>query len=110
MALSFGVTSVDSTAASYGVFQQYQENDSAQVAEARQENGKMVDMKAYSAEKQTQVQFLVNGSLPTIGATATINSRLGLVVERSVTETNTNYKTGQVTLRSADAATLQALT
>jgi hypothetical protein len=109
MALSFGVTSVDSTALSYGVFQQYQKTDSAETAEARQENGKVLQMCAYSKTEESDVQFLVNGSLPAIGATATINSHLGLVINRSVTENNTAYKSGTVKTQSKDAATLTPL-
>lgn len=109
MALSFGVTSTDSTALSWGVFQQFQENDSAQVAEARQEDGKMLRMKAYSKDLQKQVQFLVNGTVPQAGGTLSIAGTVGLIIDRNVTEANTAYKTGQITTRSADSATLDAL-
>ena len=106
MALTFGVA----TTTSYGLMQGAEENDSAEVAEARGETGKVVELKAYSKGLTTRLRYLLTGSAPEVGATAAYGSRTGLVVNRTKEETNTGYTAGSIELRTADSATLNPLT
>lgn len=105
MALSFGVNGT----ASYGLIQEMSKSASAEIAEGRDETGKAVAQKAYSKEQRNRHRFLVNGTMPTIGATLAIGGTdVGLVASVQETETNTGYKSGEVETVAKDAAVLTA--
>lgn len=104
MALTFGVPT---TSSAYGVFQRQQSRKSAEIADARGEDGKVTDQQAFSKEEQVTGSFLViaGGTLPEPGASAVLFGLTGLVTEITNQVENTNYKTGDITLSKKDAAT-----
>ena len=107
MALTFGVPTTNST---YGLFQRQQKKSTAEIADARGEDGKVTDQKAFSKEVQTSGSFLViaGGSIPSIGTSVTLYGETGLVADVSEQVENTNYKSGEITVTKKDAATQAA--
>jgi hypothetical protein len=103
MALTFGVTS----GKAYGIFQRLQTKKTAEIADARGEDGKVSDQKAFSKEEQVTGSFLVvsGGSVPVIGASETLFGLTGLVADVSEQAENTNYRSGEITVTKKDAAT-----
>jgi len=105
MALSFGVTSTGG----YGVLQSLSESSTAEIAEARDENGKVTDQKAYSKTNEATAEGIFDGdSVADAGASLTVGSLTGLITSVSKTESNTDYKRVSVTIQKKDAATQSA--
>lgn len=104
MSLTFGVSST----ATYGLLQEVSAASTAEVAEARDETGKVTYQKAYSKEAKGRVRYVLNGTSPAIGTTATVGGIAGLVTSVTETENNTAYKTGEAEVSIKDAATLTA--
>lgn len=105
MSLTFGVVDC---ATGYGLAQSADYTYTAEIAEARDCTGKVNTMKAYSVGREATVEVLVNGTLPSPGATATYGTIAGLVSSVTVSESNTGFQSGRVTVRNADTATLIA--
>jgi hypothetical protein len=107
MALTFGVPA---TGSAYGVFQRQQSKATAEIADARGEDGKVTDQKAFSKEVQASGSFLViaGGSVPDVGTSVTLFGLTGLVADVSTQVENTNYKSGEITVTKKDAATQSA--
>lgn len=102
MALVFGVTSTGG----YGVLQSLTETQTAEVAEARNESGKVTDQIAYSKTHEVTAEGLFNGdTLGGAGSSLTAGSLTGLILSQTVSETNTGYKTVSVTIQKKDSAT-----
>lgn len=100
MAVTFGVTS---TAGSI-VLTDFTEGTNAEIAEARNASGQVTDMKAYSVGKT--VTCTGYGAAPAAGTTLTAGSGTYLVESAELVESNTDFQKVNLTLRSADSATL----
>ena len=102
MALSFGVTSTGG----YGVLQSLSETETAEIADARDESGKVTDQKAYSKTSEATAEGIFNGdSLGGAGTSLTIGSVTGLITNQGIAESNTGYKTVSVSIQKKDSAT-----
>ena len=106
MARSFGVTST-ATGVAASLLQTVETTSTVEMAEARNNVGKVSDQKAYSKTDEVRVDFLVDdaSTVPAAGTSATAGGLTGLVSNVSKSETGTNYATGSYTLQKKDAAT-----
>lgn len=96
----------------YGVVQSKSLNKSAEVAEARDHEGKVIAQKAYSKghELQMEVLFDSEAELPEAGETITVDAVEYLVTSCNETSSNTEYKKASITATKKDDAELTALT
>ena len=99
--VSFGVDTV-----TFGVAQSVTINGSAEIAEARNENGAVVYQKAYSKTIEVTVECLctAGSTPPDPGTSATIGSITGLVTASSVTKSNTEFTKMSITIQIKDSA------
>jgi tRNA A58 N-methylase Trm61 len=102
--LKFG-TSEDTT---YGVVQNKGNNNSVEVAEARDHLGRVIAQQAYSKsrEKQIEVLFDTSATYPEPGTAVTVDGESFLVLSCNETEANTEFKKATLTLSKKDAAAL----
>ena len=105
MALSFGAT-----ASAYGLTQTTSKTETAAVAEARAETGKMNARKAYSVAKTYTQDLILTGSLPSAGTLLSIGGMTNAVVEEiNTSESNTGYSTGSLRVTQHDSETAAAI-
>ena len=105
MATSFGVTSTGG----YGILQSLSETGTAEIAEARGEDGKVQEMKAYSVTKEASTEGIFDGdTVAEPGTQLVVGSVTGLITNIQQNETNTDFKRVSVTVQKKDAATLSA--
>lgn len=106
--LAFGTNS----STTYGVVQSLSKNKSAEVAEARDHEGKVIEQRAYSkgTEVQMEVLFDSTATLPEAGEKITVDTVEYLVTSCNETSSNTEYKKATITATKKDDATLTALT
>lgn len=105
MSLSFGVTSTGG----YGVLQSATKTSTAEIADARNAEGKVTDQKAYSKTNEVSAEALFNGeTLAEAGAELTVGGLAGLITNISKSESNTDFQRVSVTVQKKDAATLSA--
>jgi pyridoxine 5'-phosphate synthase PdxJ len=82
-------------------------SNSAEIAEARDENGKITDLKAYSKAETISVSGLLDGSIGVqAGAKLTLNSVDYIIESVEISETNTGYTEVSLTARTADSAAI----
>lgn len=95
----------------YGVVQSFGKNDTAEVAEARDHKGEVIEQKAYSkgTEVQLEVLFDSDAELPEAGDTVTVDGVQYLVTGINVTSSNTEYKKASITGSKKDDADLVTL-
>jgi hypothetical protein len=100
--VSFGVDTV-----TFGVAQSVTINGSAEIAEARDENGAVICQKAYSKTMEATVECLcaAGSTPPNPGTSATIGSVTGLVTASSITKSNTEFTKISITVQIKDSAT-----
>ncbi len=93
--------------ATYGIVQKVDIDETAEVAEARNELGKVVARKAYSKTKTINMEalFQTGVTLPGVGETATYESETYLVTSVKTTRSNTEFTTLSFTLEKKDAST-----
>lgn len=101
MAVSFGVTSTGG----YGVLNSVTTTQTAEVAEARNELGKVTNQQAYSKTAEVQFDGVYNGESIVAGASITIAGVTGILTSVSKTETNNDYQKVSGTVQKKDAAT-----
>jgi hypothetical protein len=107
MARVFGVTStVEGLTAS--LLQNITKNETTDRAEARNEVGKVTDLKAYSKTVTASAEFVIDSTdtMPEVGTELTIGSVTGLITDKSVNENNTAYQAGTLAIETKDAAEL----
>lgn len=93
-----------------GVIQSETENNSAEVAEARDENGQVIVQKAYSksTERTIEALFITGTAAPAAGTVITIGDWTGLVTSANITKSNTDFVKMSITATHKDNATLLA--
>ena len=94
-----------------GVVQSETNNNSAETAEARDENGKVFVQKAYSkaTERTFEAIFLAGTTPPTAGSVITIDgSWTGIVTAANITRANTDFTKISITASHKDDAALVA--
>lgn len=83
-------------------------NESAEVAEARDEHGKLIDLACYDTGKELTMEALVtvesNGVA--VGDKVTVNEIDALVTGINKTESNTDFQRATITLRQGNADTV----
>lgn len=96
-----------------GIVQSENDNNSAEVAEARDESGKVVVQKAYSVsrERTFEALFLAGTTAPTAGTVLTIGTEpawTGIVTSANITKSNTDFVKISITASKKDSAALLA--
>ncbi|OQA81112.1 MAG: hypothetical protein BWY31_03811 [Lentisphaerae bacterium ADurb.Bin242] len=97
-----------------GIIQSENDNNSAEVAEIRDETGKIVLQKAYSKsnEKTFEAIFMVGVTPPAAGTALTIGSGetawTGIVTASNITKSNTEFTKVSITAQKKDSATVVA--
>ncbi len=105
MPLTFGVTSTGG----YGVLQSVNKTSTAEIAEARDQVGKVTNQKAYSKTNEATAEGVFDGdTLADAGAELTVGDVIGLITNVSKSESNTDFQRVSVTVQKKDAATLSA--
>lgn len=91
-----------------GILQSASENKSAEVAEARGEDGKIIEMKAYSVTEERQYEAMVKkgAAQPTVGTVITDGAWKGLLTSVQRTRSNSEYDKYSITAQCKDAAKL----
>ena len=102
------------TSGTWGIFQSVSHNDSAEVAEARGADGKVIEQKAYSVTNEKQFEALIDSAetataIPVIGETLTVGDFTGIITSVSLTESNTEYQKLSVTAQQKDSASVVAI-
>jgi hypothetical protein len=110
MARVFGVVATGG-GLSASLLQSLSENATAEIAEARDENGLVTDQTAYSRETTASLEAVFDAadSLPKAGASITIGAVTGLVTAVGSQESNTGYKSCTIEVSKKDSATQVAL-
>ena len=104
MAVTFGVTST----ADNIVLTDFTSGSNAEIAEARDQNGAITNLHAYSVGKTVTAAGFLSGSgtVPQAGSTITAGSISYLVESSELVESNTDFQKVNLSLRTADSATL----
>ena len=104
--IEFGV----GTNRTLGVIQSETENNSADVAEARDESGRVIVQKAYSksTERSFEALFIAGTAAPAAGTVITVGEWTGLVTSANITRSNTDFVKMSITATHKDNATLVA--
>ncbi|WP_337748037.1 hypothetical protein [Victivallis vadensis] len=103
--LTFGVEKVPAL----GILQNKNINNSAEIAEARGEDGKVIEQRAYSVSGERQYESLMvkaTNPQPKIGTILTDGEWTGLITSLNETQSNTEYRKYSVTAQKKDAAAL----
>lgn len=109
MAKVFGIVAADVTdMTSYGVLQEVDSSDSVEVAEARDEDGYITDMIAYSKTEEKTYNYVVNGTKPTVGSVWVSGTLNFLITAVSQKHSNTEFSSGTLTAQRKDNATITA--
>lgn len=96
------VTQLGSDLVSGIVVNSLTKNKSVEVAEARDEKGKLIDIAAYSQNETVSVQGLTVGDGVTPGTVAKIGDKNFLIASASETESNTAFAEQSLECRTAD--------
>lgn len=96
---------------SFGVVQSDNENDSAEIAEERDHQGKVIVQKAYSVAKERRVNVLIDSEkeLPKAGETVTIGGVEYLVSSCEKTGEGEGFQKATIVGTKKDSADLQAI-
>lgn len=96
--------------ATIGIVQSMSRNKSAEVAEARDENGKVIAQKAYSKTEEVSIEALIQTGVtpPDAGTIITIDTVEYLVTASNITASNTEFNKVSITANKKDSAVLTA--
>lgn len=96
--------------ASIGIVQSMTESNSAEIAEARDENGKVIALKAYSTTKELSIEALIQTGVtpPAAGTLVTIDTVPYLVTSCKITASNNEFSKISLTANKKDSAVLSA--
>lgn len=99
--LLFGVDQLEEI----GVVQSMTCNSSVEVAEARGEDGKVIERRAYSRGDEYSIEALVvtGKNVPPAGSTVTVDRQAYLVTASNVTRSNTDFQRASLTVSRKDA-------
>lgn len=81
-------------------------NDTVDVAEARDEKGKLLDLAPYSQGEEITIDGLFVGTGVAVGSKISLGAKDYLVSNASKTESNTAFQTQQITARGGDEDTV----
>ena len=111
MARQFGIITTV-TGASSIIIQSLNKKSTVEIAEARDENGKIIDLKAYSKGESVDIKALLDSTTVTTeaGQTLTIGSKSYIIESTDQAETNTGWVEVSLTARTADSAAIAAYT
>ncbi len=103
----FGVTTDLSGSIGTGLIaNSLQWSDTTEVAEARDEKGKLLDLASYSKSGEVSIDGLYVGTGVEVGSKVTIGGKDMLVSQSNHSETNTEFQTGSITARYGDDDTV----
>lgn len=80
--------------------------NNTEIAEARDEKGKLLDLATYSQNKEVQIDGLFVGTGVDVGTVVQIGGKDFLVSTSNHTESNTAFQTASVTARCGDDDTV----
>ena len=107
MPLSFAITATGG----YGVLQSVENSESADIAHAKDANGKTTNSKAFSKTVNVKAEGLFNGdALTGAGKKLTIDGVEGLVKSQTKSQSNTDWQKVSVEIEKQDAAALTEYT
>lgn len=111
MARQFGVISTPSGTVAGVLANSCKLTETVKDASVIDENGKTVEIKAYSVDKTADISGVVEdvAALVEAGATITINSQQYLVSSKSVNEASEAFTTADISAKAADSATITPL-
>lgn len=103
MTVSFGTSSVQNTV---GIVQSEKETTQAEIAEARDEEGRVFAMKAYSKTSMRTIDalFAAGTTPPEAGAILTLGEWKGIVTEATIKRSNKEFTTISITAVNKDSA------
>lgn len=81
-------------------------NHTVDVAEARDEKGKLLDLAPYSQNEELTIDGLFVGTGVGVGTSVTIGGKDYLVSQSNKNESNTEFQTASVTCRGGDTDTV----
>ena len=110
MARQFGIITTPAGTVSGIVVTSFTQSTSAEIAEARNEQGYVTDLKAYSKGTSVNVRGLLDSTDVTVSAgdTLTLGNVNYIVESVNRSETNTAYIEVDFSARTADAAVISA--
>lgn len=88
-------------------------NDSAEIAQARNEKGQIIDLAAYSNAKSVSVSGVLDsakGTLATAGSKLTLQGKDWIIESVQKQESNTSFITVTLSCRTADNAIITIIT
>ncbi len=99
--LYFGVDKIEEV----GVVQSIRDNDTVEVAEARDEDGQVMERRAYSNSREVSIEALIriDKPLPKAGSTLTIEEKTFLVTAVNRVKNNTGYRKVSLTASRKDS-------
>lgn len=103
MTVSFGTSATGNTV---GIVQSEKETTQAEIAEARDEEGKVFAMKAYSKTSMRTIEALFSSGTtpPEAGALLTLGDWKGIVTEATIKRSNKEFTTISITAVCKDSA------
>ena len=108
MAKQFGIVTT-ATGVSSIVVTSFSETSNVEIAEARDGQGKVTDMQAYSRNKTVAIKGFLDGStIVEAGSVLTLNGVSYIVESVTRNETNTGFVEVDISAKSADSATVTA--
>ena len=108
-ARTFGITSTLSGLSDGLIANSLSFTKSVESAEARNEKGEIIDIAAYSKSEEISIDGVYVGSGIEPGTTVSVGGKDYLVTNSTKTESNTAFQEGSIQARTADNATLHAL-
>jgi len=108
MARQFGIITTTSGAVTGIVVTSFQKQKTAEIAEARDSEGKVTDLKAYSVGTSITITGLLDATTVSVGAgdSLTLGAVNYIIESSNQNETNTTYCEVTITARTADAAAI----
>ena len=105
--LSFGAGETKT----YMVVHQVNIDQTAEIATAEDETGKVIEMKAYSKSEERKYEGLLKAATtpPEVGSIATVDEWNGLVTAVNETKNNKEFTKLSITMKASDSANLEAL-
>lgn len=109
MARQFGIITTSAGVAGI-VTNSFSTKESAEVAEARDETGKVTDVKAYSLRTTYDVKGVLDSASMSVhaGDTVTLGGKTCIVKSVDVSESNTGFAEGTISAEAVDSASVVA--
>ena len=103
----FGITSELSGVAGY-IINSYSENETTEIAEARDEQGALLDLASYAQGREITMEALCTSDSAAVhaGSQIDLGDRQGLIASVNKTESNTDFQRATIVARAGDINTV----